>query len=94
VEWAFDANQSARLQLAPAAYVHDIGMEVPREQLAAAFYETYGIPFAEIVSGLLPAIKTFRFGGRTFLPSFTYAEALLHNGQFPVDTSGPETRPV
>ena len=90
VEWAFDANQAARLRLAPAAYVHDIGLEVPREQLASAFYETYGIPLGEIVSGLLPAMKTFRFGARSFLPNFTYAEALLHKGRFPVDTSGPE----
>jgi hypothetical protein len=90
VEWAFDANQAAKLRLAPAAYVHDIGLEVPREQLAAAFYETYGIPLAEIVSGLLPAMKTFRFGARSFLPNFTYAEALLHKRHFPADTSGPE----
>jgi len=37
VEWAFDANQAAKLRLAPAAYVHYIGLKVPREQLAAAF---------------------------------------------------------
>jgi Zinc dependent phospholipase C len=90
VEWAFDANQAAKLRLAPAAYVHDIGLEVPREQLAAAFYETYGIPLREIVSGPLPAMKTYRFGARTFLPNFTYAEALLHRGGFPADTPGPE----
>jgi hypothetical protein len=91
VEWAFDADQAAKLRLAPAAYVRDIGLDVPpREQLAAAFYETYGIPLREIVSGLLPAMKTFRFGGRSFLPHFTYAEAVLHKRQFPADTPGPE----
>ncbi len=90
VEWAFDANQAAKLRLAPAAYVEDIGLEVPREQLAAAFYETYGIPLQEIVKGPLPAMKTFRFGARNFLPKFTYAEAVLHKGGFPADTSGPE----
>ena len=90
VEWAFDANQAAKLRLAPAAYTRAIGLEVPREQLAAAFYETYGIPLREIVSGPLPAMKTFRFGARSFLPHFTYAEALLHKGQFPADTPGPQ----
>jgi hypothetical protein len=90
VEWAFDASQAAKLRLAPAAYVDDIGLEVPREQLAAAFYETYGIPLREIVNGLFPAMKTFRFGGRNFLPHFTYAEAVLHKGGFPADTPGPE----
>ncbi len=90
VEWAFDADQASKLRLAPAAYVQDIGLKVPREQLAAAFYETYGIPLREIVNGPLPAMKTFRFGGRTFLPNFTYAEAVLHSGAFPADTPGPE----
>ena len=90
VEWAFDANQAAKLRLAPAAYVNAVGLEVPREQLAAAFYETYGIPLREIINGPLPAMKTFRFGARSFLPNFTYAEAVLHKGQFPADTHGPE----
>jgi Zinc dependent phospholipase C len=90
VEWAFDASQAAKLRLAPAAYVDHIGLEVPREQLAAAFYETYGIPLREIVSGPLPAMKTFRFGARSFLPHFTYAEAVLHKGRFPTDTPGAE----
>ena len=90
VEWAFDAAQAARLRLAPAAYVHNIGLEVPREQLAAAFYETYGIPLREIISGPLPAMKTFRFGARSFLPNFTYAEAVLHKGRFPADTPGAD----
>jgi Zinc dependent phospholipase C len=90
VEWAFDASQAAKLRLAPAAYVDHIGLEVPREQLAAAFYETYGIPLREIVSGPLPAMKTFRFGARSFLPNFTYAEAVLHKGRFPTDTPGAD----
>ena len=90
VEWAFDANQAAKLRLAPEAYVQNIGLLVPRDQLVAAFYETYGIPLREIVSGLLPAMTTFRFGARSFIPSFTYAQAVRHKGQFPVDTPGPE----
>jgi zinc dependent phospholipase C len=90
VEWAFDANQAAKLRLAPWDYVDYIGLEVPREQLAAAFLETYGIPLREIVSGRIPAMKTFRFGARSFLPNFTYAEAVLHKGRFPGDTPSPE----
>ena len=90
VEWAFDVNQAAKLRMAPAAYVRAVGFKVPREQLAAAFYETYGIPLQKIVSGLFPAMKTFRFGARSFLPSFTYAEAVLHKGGLPADTPGPE----
>src|SRR6185369_139492 len=75
VEWAFDASQAAKLRLAPAAYTQDIGLQVPGEQLAAAFYETYGIPLRELVSGgLFSPMKTYRFGARSFLPNFTYAE--------------------
>jgi len=90
VEWAFDASQAAKLRLAPMAYVHYIGLEVPREQLAAAFQQTYGLPLHEIVGGHLPAMKTFRFGARSFLPNFTFAEAVLHQGRFSDDTPGPE----
>jgi hypothetical protein len=37
-----------------------------------------------------PVMRTYRFGARTFLPSFVYAEALLHRRRFPPDTVGPE----
>jgi hypothetical protein len=35
-------------------------------------------------------MKTFRFGARSFLPTFTYSQAVLHKGRFPADTPGPE----
>ena len=78
------------MRLAPVAYVREIGLEVPREQLAAAFYETYGIPLREIVSGPLPAMKTFRLGGRSFLPNFTLSQRCCIKDSFLPDTPGPE----
>ncbi|MCU1234870.1 MAG: hypothetical protein JWP63_2837 [Candidatus Solibacter sp.] len=90
VEWAFDANQAAKRRLAPSAYLHEIGLDVPSPQLVAAFYQTYGIPLREIVGLQRTAIKTFRFGARSFLPTLTYAEALLHHRRFPADAPGPE----
>ena len=76
VELAFDANQFARGRLAPSKYLHEIGLEVPRRQLAAAFYETYGLTAKEVMGRYEPVMRTYRFGARTFLPSFVYAEAL------------------
>ena len=37
-----------------------------------------------------PAVRTYRFGARSFLPTVVYAEALLHHRRFPADTPGPE----
>lgn len=42
VEFAFDVNQVAKRRMAPSAYLHKIGLNVPRRQLAAAFQETTG----------------------------------------------------
>jgi len=90
VELAFDANQFARGRLAPSKYLHEIGLEVPGRQLAAAFHETYGLSAKEAMGRYEPVMRVYRFGARTFLPSFVYAEALLHGHRFPPDTAGPE----
>ncbi len=90
VEWAFDANQAAKLRLAPSKYLHEIGLRVPAGQLGAAFYETYGIHLDELLSSRRSAMKTYRFGARSFLPTLTYAQVLLHHKHFPEDTPGPE----
>ena len=66
VELAFDANQFARGRLAPSKYLHEIGLEVPRRQLAAAFYETYGLTAKEVMGRYEPVMRTYRFGARIF----------------------------
>ena len=90
VELAFDANEFARGRLAPSKYLHEVGLVIPRRQLAAAFYETYGLTAKEAIGGYEPALRIYRFGARVFLPTFVYAEALLHRNRFPPDTAGPE----
>ena len=94
VELAFDANQFARGRLAPSKYLHEIGLEVPRRQLAAAFYETYGLTAKEVMGRYEPVMRTYRFGARIFLPTFVYAEALLHGHRFPPDTRRSRIRRV
>jgi hypothetical protein len=89
VEFAFDINQAAKRRMAPYDYVGYVGLHVPREQIAAALYETYGIPLQDVLAHYGDALRSYRFGARRFLPELTYAEALLHQHSFPADTRGP-----
>jgi hypothetical protein len=90
VEFAFDVNQAAKRRLAPYDYVGYIGFEVPWDQLAAAFFETYGFSIHDILGHPSNALHFYRFGARRFLPAFTYAEALIHQHGLPDDARGPE----
>jgi hypothetical protein len=89
-ELAFDVNQVTKKHMAPSAYLRSVGLRVPRTQLAAAFDETYGLKTAHVIGLFRTALRTYRFGTRTFLPAIAHAEGLLHRGNFPPETSGPE----
>ena len=91
VEFAFDVNQAAKHRVAPYDYVTSIGLEVPWDQVAAAFQETYGFPLRDILGQYGNALRAYRFGARRFLPALTYAEALLHHRRLPDDTAGPQS---
>jgi hypothetical protein len=90
VEFAFDINQASKRRLAPYDYVSSIGLEIPWDQIAAAFQETYGFAIHDILGHYQDALRSYRFATRRFLPEFTYAEALIHQRGFPDDMSGPE----
>jgi hypothetical protein len=90
VEFAFDIYQLANRHLAPSEYLHYIGLEAPRQQLLAAFRDTYGFELRDILGLYRTALRTYRFGARSFLPAFARAEALLHRRRFPPDAPGPE----
>lgn len=90
VEFAFDINQIVKERLPPSAYLHYIGFRVPRAQLAAAFAETYGLPVQGILGLYREALPSYRFGARSFIPAFAYAEAFLHRHDFPAEEPGPE----
>jgi hypothetical protein len=90
-EFAFDINEIAHHRLAPLSYLRHVGLNVPNQQLAAAFYETYGMSedfskarFRRINAG------GFRFAVRTFIPRIAYAVTLLHRSHMPADSMGPE----
>ncbi|HKD08572.1 MAG TPA: zinc dependent phospholipase C family protein [Bryobacteraceae bacterium] len=90
VEFAFDINQASKRRLAPYDYISSIGLEIPWDQIATAFHETYGFAIQDILGNYQDALRSYRFGTRRFIPEFTYAEALLHQRRFPDDTPGPQ----
>jgi hypothetical protein len=90
-EFAFDINEIAHHRLAPAHYLRHIGLNVPTQQLAAAFYDTYGLSedFSKARSRRIN-VGGFRFAVRSFVPRVAYALTLLHRSQMPADSMGPE----
>ena len=84
-EFAFDIAQLHDHRLAPAAYLHFIGLRVPRHLVEKSFYETYGLPLHEVLGPERPAMKSYRTSVRNFIPRFAHAEVVLHGGGMPAD---------
>jgi len=84
-EFAFDIDQLSHHRLAPAAYLEHMGLKVPRAQLERAFYETYGLHLHEVLGPEAPAIRSYRWSVRHFIPRFAHAEDVLHRKHFPPD---------
>ncbi len=84
-EFAFDINELSKHRLAPAAYLRHVGLKVPRRLLERAFFETYGLDLREVLGPERPAIRSYRFAVRSFLPRFAYVEVVLHKSGFPPD---------
>lgn len=85
-EFAFDIDQMKHHRLAPAAYMHHVGLKVPRHLVERAFYETYGLPLREVLGPEAPADKSYRWSVRSFIPRIAHAEVVLHGKDFPPDT--------
>jgi hypothetical protein len=92
-EFAFDINEIAHHRLAPVHYLRHVGLNVPTEQLAKAYYETYGLSedFSKARSSRVN-VSGFRFAVRSFIPRIAYALTLLHRSQMPVDPTDPEIK--
>jgi len=85
-EFAFDINEIAHRHFAPLSYLRHVGLNVPKQQLATAFYETYGLS----ARSRRVNVTGFRFAVRSFLPRIAYAVTLLHSSRMPADSTGPE----
>jgi hypothetical protein len=85
-EFGFDINEIGHHRLAPVHYLRHVGLNVPTQQLAAAFYDTYGLRArARRVN-----VKGYRFAVRNFVPRIAYAVTLLHRGHLPPDPVTPD----
>ncbi len=85
-EFAFDIDEIAKRRFAPVNYYRHVGLEVPKKQLALAFYQTYGLTddFAK-GKGHLINVGGYRFAVRKFIPRIAYAVDLLHRKNEPPD---------
>jgi Zinc dependent phospholipase C len=89
-EFAFDINQLSKLRFAPSEYTKFVGLEVPRDLLRKAFFETYGLNLPDIIGTKETSIRIYRYAVRRFLPNIARAEALLHKKDFPGDVPSPD----
>ncbi len=81
-EFGFDIDQLTKKRLAPPAYLRHVGFRVPRKLVERAFKRTYGIEAHEIIGRAHPALRSYRWAVRTFIPAFAEAEVVLHHRQF------------
>jgi hypothetical protein len=81
-EFAFDIDELSASALAPRGYHEFIGFKVPRKLLEKAFVETYGIDVHEVLGRAHPALRSYQFSVRRFIPAFAGAEVVLHRHQF------------
>jgi hypothetical protein len=89
-EFAFDINQLSKRRFAPSQYMKFVGLEVPRDLLRKAFFETYGLNLPDIIGTKETSIRVYRYAVRRFLPNIARAETILHKKNFPADTPSPD----
>ncbi len=85
-EFGFDIDQLSKNRVAPHGYLEHVGFRVPRKLVERAFRQTYGINSHEILGRVHPALRSYRWAVRSFIPAFAEAEVVLHRRQFPPDT--------
>jgi hypothetical protein len=66
-----------------------VGLKVATGLLARAFFETYGIPLADVLGKKRqrPTLGGYEFSVRRFLPRIAYAETVLHRRRMPDDVN-------
>jgi hypothetical protein len=90
-EFAFDISEIAHHRFAPAPYLRHVGLSLPTQQLAKAFYDTYGLSDDFSKARLRRInVRGFRFAVRNFIPRVAYAVTLLHRKQMPSDSGSPD----
>ena len=93
-EFAFDIDQIAHRRMAPLSYLRHVGLKVPVQQLALAFYETYGIRDFSGHHSHRFTVREYRFAVRTFIPRIAYSLTLLHRKHEPAEPDTPEAAQI
>jgi Zinc dependent phospholipase C len=90
-EFSFDIAEDAHNRFAPDAYLHALGLHVPRALLERAFFETYGLKLTAVLGKTTrAAIHSYRSSIRSFIPTFAKAEVVLHRGDLPRTDETPD----
>ena len=88
-EFAFDIDQLSQHHFAPRAYLEHVGLKIPNNLLARAFFETYGLDERRVLGARRPTLRGYKFAVRNFLPRIAYAETILHRRRLLQDAPGP-----
>jgi hypothetical protein len=84
-EFAFDIDEIAHHRMAPVRFLRHIGLKVPVQQLALAYYQTYGLSGEFSPRRQRINVREYRFMVHTFFPRVAYAITLLHRGHEPAE---------
>jgi hypothetical protein len=82
-EFAFDIAEIAQHHMAPVHFLRHIGLKVPTQQLALAYYQTYGLKGEFSGRHRRFNVREYRFAVHTFIPRIAYAVTLLHRRHEP-----------
>lgn len=93
-EFAFDISQIAAHRMAPLHFQRKVGLKVPVQQLALAFYETYGITDFAGYRGSRFNLREYRFAVHAFIPRVAFAVTVLHRRHLPPTPNTPDATQI
>jgi hypothetical protein len=89
-EFAFDVDQLTKHRVPPSAYLSHIGLNISKELIKKAFWETYGLNSTELLGRKEIALRSYRRSTRWFIPRIADGVAVLHKKSFPDDPQSPD----
>jgi hypothetical protein len=93
-EFAFDIDQIAHHRMAPVRFLRHVGLRVPVNQLALAYYQTYGLSNEFSPRRRRFNVREYRFMVHTFFPRVAYAITLLHRRHEPAEPETPDAAEI
>jgi hypothetical protein len=94
VEFGFDIDEISHQHMAPLHYLRHIGLKVPVQQLALAYYQTYGLTGEFVGPRRRFNVREYRFAVRAFIPRIAFALTLLHRHHEPPEPDTPEAAAI